>query len=185
MTKIHYVALLRGINVGGNNIIRMADLKACLVKTGFEEVATFIQSGNVMFASAQTNKVDLGQELSAALEKAFGYKAPAVLKSFQEMKEIVHLAPRGFGSEPANYKYDVLFLKEPLSSTEALKRIAIREGVDTATAGPGVLYFSRLTSQLTKSRMRNIITSPIYQSMTIRNWNTTTKLLSLLEERSS
>ena len=53
--------------------------------------------------------------------------------------------------------------------------------VDTAHAGPGVLYFSRLTARATASRLNKIVGSPIYPSVTIRNWNTTTKLLSLME----
>ena len=59
-----------------------------------------------------------------------------------------------------------------------------KTGVDAAHAGKGVLYFSRLTSRASQSRLNKIISLPIYQSMTIRNWNTTTKLLELMEDRS-
>jgi uncharacterized protein (DUF1697 family) len=56
-----------------------------------------------------------------------------------------------------------------------------REGVDKVSAGPGVLYFSRLIRKAAQSRLNRIVSMPIYQSMTIRNWNTTTKLLELME----
>jgi uncharacterized protein (DUF1697 family) len=97
------------------------------------------------------------------------------------MKDIVAHAPTGFGSQPATYRYDVIFLKEPLTSSEAMQSVTIKEGVDQAFSGKGVLYFSRLTSRATQSRLTRIISMPIYQSMTIRNWNTTTKLLSMME----
>jgi uncharacterized protein (DUF1697 family) len=59
--------------------------------------------------------------------------------------------------------------------------VSIKEGVDQAFAGNGVLYFSRLISKATQSRLARIIGTPVYQSMTIRNWNTTTKLLNMIE----
>lgn len=64
-----------------------------------------------------------------------------------------------------------------------MKSITTKEEVDEAAAGPNLLYFSRLISKATQSHLGRIIGSPIYQSMTIRNWNTTTKLLVLMDAR--
>ena len=97
------------------------------------------------------------------------------------MRAIVDRAPKGFGSQPAKYRYDVLFLKEPLTAKEAMKHVPTNPAVDAAQAGRGVLYFSRLTARATASRLNRIVGSPIYASMTIRNWNTTTKLLGLMQ----
>ena len=91
-------------------------------------------------------------------------------------------APPGFGSEPDTYRYDVIFLKEPLTSAEAMQSVSTKDGVDQAFAGNGVLYFSRLISKATQSHLPRIIGLPVYQNMTIRNWNTTTKLLVLMEK---
>ncbi len=183
MAKIQYVALLRGINVGGNNVIKMAELKACLDAKGFGNVVTYIQSGNVLFEADETDQAKLAQKVSNALTEAFGYRTPVVLHSHKDMRRIVHGAPKDFGNEPAKYRYDVIFLKEPLTPTEAMRAITLRDGVDQAATGLHVLYFSRLTSRAAQSRLTRIIALPIYQNMTIRNWNTTTKLLALLENR--
>jgi uncharacterized protein (DUF1697 family) len=75
----------------------------------------------------------------------------------------------------------VIFLKEPLTATKAMPHVPTNPAVDRANAGSGVLYFSRLTSRATSSRLSKIVSSPIYQNVTIRSWNTTTKLLSLME----
>ncbi len=176
-----YVALLRGINVGGKNLIRMADLKACFEAQGFRDVATFIQSGNVLFASDDSGRPEMTRRIEQALSATFEYQACVVVRSRREIKAIVRRAPQGFGAQPARYRYDVLFLKEPLTASAAVKDVPLQEGVDEAWAGAGVLYFSRLISRASASRLNRITSLPIYQSLTIRNWNTTTTLLRLLE----
>jgi uncharacterized protein (DUF1697 family) len=178
-----FVALLRGINVGGNNLIKMSELKACFEKLGFENVATFIASGNVLFESKGSAGPKLTSRIEAMLEKTFGYRASVVLRSAKQLEQIVKKAPKGFGTQPAAYRYDVLFLKEPLSAAVALKSVPTKEGVDAAFAGPGALYFSRLEKKASQSRLSKIAAMPIYKSLTIRNWNTTTKLFALLNAR--
>ncbi|HEX2880901.1 MAG TPA: DUF1697 domain-containing protein, partial [Polyangiaceae bacterium] len=174
-----YVALLRGINVGGKNIIKMLALKTCFEEAGFKDVATFIQSGNVLFAASGAAPA-LTKQIESILGKAFSYQASVVLRSDKQLAEVVKNAPKGFGSQPAKYRYDVLFLKEPLTASEALKGVRTKPGVDTAHAGQGVLYFSRLISKATQSQLPRLTALPVYQSLTIRNWNTTTQLLHLL-----
>lgn len=176
-----YVALLRGINVGGNNIIKMTDLKACFETLGLQDVITYIQSGNVVFSSGESNAAKITDQLESALSKTFNYKSRLVLRSQQQMKAIVAKAPRGFGTKPDLYRYDVIFLKAPLTAARAMKSVTTKEGVDEAYSGSGVLYFSRLISKATQSHLTRIIGLPVYQDMTIRNWNTTTKLLALME----
>ena len=180
-TMTHYVALLRGINVGGNNIIKMNALKACFESLGFKDVRTYIQSGNVLFRAAGSNQASLTKRIETALSKSFNYKSRVVLRSQKQLKAIVAKAPKGFGSDQDTYRYDVLFLKAPLTASKAMKSVSMKEGVDEAYAGKDVLYFSRLISKATQSRLSRIASMPVYQNMTIRNWNTTTKLLNLLE----
>jgi uncharacterized protein (DUF1697 family) len=175
-----YVALLRGINVGGKNLIKMPLLKACFEANGFEDVVTYIQSGNVVFASRETRSVGLTRRIEAMLAEPFGYRATVVVRNRTQMRSVVHRAPKGFGAEPAQYRYDVIFLKEPLTTKVAMKSVPTKRGVDEAHAGPGVLYFSRLIEKATQSRLNKIVSSPIYPNVTIRNWNTTTKLVRML-----
>jgi len=179
-----YVALLRGINVGGKNLIKMTDLKACFETLDFKLVSTYIQSGNVLFRADESDQGKLTSRIEEALSKTFNYKSRVVVRSQKQLKEVVAHAPKGFGSDPATYRYDVIFLKEPLTAVEAMKSVTIKEGVDQAFAGKGALYFTRLISKASQSHLTRIITLPVYQNMTIRNWNTTTKLLNLMEAAS-
>jgi uncharacterized protein (DUF1697 family) len=175
-----YVALLRGINVGGKNLIRMTELKDCFERQGFHDVVTYIQSGNVIFTAPAAGHAGLTRTIETMLGRAFDYQANLVLRSREEMEKIVVRAPDGFGALPTRYRYDVLFLKRPLTAAIALKQVPVKEGVDRAHAGTGVLYFSRLIRQASQSRLSRVVSLPIYQSMTIRNWSTTTKLAQLL-----
>ena len=183
MKNNHYLALLRGINVGGKNIIKMADLKACFESLGFADVVTYIQSGNVLFKSAEKDKAKLTTMIEKGLSARFNYSARLVIVTHKELKKTVVSAPRGFGSDPEKFRYDVLFLKEPLTPKEAMKSVSTKDSVDAAFIGEHVLYFSRLISKAPQSHLTKIISMPVYQSMTIRNWNTTTKLLALMEEQ--
>lgn len=175
-----YVALLRGINVGGKNLIRMPALKACFEENGFEDVSTYIQSGNVLFASRNAPSAALTRRIEKMLAEAFDYVPTVVVRSKSQMRAIVDRAPNGYGAEPAKYRYDVVFLKEPLTARKAMESLQMKPGVDEAHAGTGVLYLSRLDARATQSRLNKIASSPIYPSVTIRNWNTTTKLLHLM-----
>ncbi|MBL8715780.1 MAG: DUF1697 domain-containing protein [Myxococcales bacterium] len=177
-----YVALLRGINVGGNNLIPMVELRAAFEALGFTRVETYIQSGNVVFDAKRGKKGTLVTKLEAALSETFSYAAKVVLVSADELARVVAEAPAGFGSEPAVYRYDVAFVKEPLDPNVALAEVATRPGVDTAHAGTLALYFRKLIEKATQSRLPKLAQRPVYQSLTLRNWNTTTRLLAMVSE---
>ena len=177
----HYVALLRGINVGGNNVIKMADLRRVFEDLGFADVGTYIQSGNVLFTSAERDQAALAARIEQTLAATFGYQGWIVLRSRAQMRAVVDDAPAGFGAEPDRYRYDALFLREPLTVAEAMKKLKTREGVDQAFPGDGVCYFSRLIERISQTYLTKVIGLPVYRSMTIRNWNTTVKLRTLLD----
>ncbi len=175
------VALLRGINVGGRNPVKMADLKACIEADGHTEVSTYIQSGNVLFTTDAAVKT-LETRLESALEKRFGIPLMVVVRTHRQLRAVVDDAPPGFGAHPDRYHSDAIFLRSPLTPAQAMTVVHLREGVDQAWAGKGVLYFARLSELRTKSRLSKIMGTPEYRQMTIRNWATTTKLLALLDE---
>jgi len=178
-----YVALLRGINVGGSNLIGMPALKVCFEAQGFRDVSTYIQTGNVVFTAGRSSPRALSARLEKALSKTFRYELRVVLRSLDEMTAIVEGAPKGFGRRPTEFRYDVIFLRPPLTADEALRGIAVKPGVDRVFPGDGVVYASRLASKAAQSRLSRIVGTPAYQNMTIRNWNTTTKLLALMKGR--
>jgi uncharacterized protein (DUF1697 family) len=179
MAEHRYVALLRGINVGGANLVKMVDLKQSFEAMGFESVRTYIQSGNVLFAAkTKQNAKSLVARIERALAKRFG-AARIVIVSTAELSRVVKEAPKGFGTQPKKYRYDVLFVKAPLTAKAALAEIPTNPEVDTATAGKHAVYFRRLIAKATQSRLSRVVALPIYKNMTIRNWNTTTKLLAM------
>ena len=87
------------------------------------------------------------------------------------------------GRAPGTYHSDAIFLRSPLTPTQVMKMVKLRDGVDRAWPGQGVIYFQRLSAERTKSRLSKIVATPAYKSMTIRSWTTTTKLLKLLDDR--
>jgi uncharacterized protein (DUF1697 family) len=175
-----YVVLLRGINVGGKNPVPMARLREVLGELGYEDVVTYIASGNVVLSSAH-KAARIKREIEAALPKAFKLHtenlAVHVLTAAQ-LQAVVENRPEGFGDEPGRYHSDAIFLMG-ISAKDAMGAFDPREGVDTVWPGKGVIYSQRLSAQRTKSRLSKVASSPHYKSMTIRNWATTTKLAEL------
>lgn len=177
-----YVAFLRGINVGGKSKVPMSELKECFEELGFKNVLTYINSGNVIFEAKGAANV-VSTKIKTALAKKF--KLPigpikVVIVSYDQLKTIVRKAPKGFGQTPAKYYSDVVFLID-VASKDAFGTFELHPEVDAVWPGPGVVYFRRLSAKRTKSRMSKIVGKPIYKNMTIRSWNTTTKLLSLMK----
>jgi uncharacterized protein (DUF1697 family) len=176
-----YVALLRGINVGGKNLIPMPALKTAFEEAGFQDVTSYIQSGNVLFTAPPGGQAELTMSVERLIRTAFDhYDASVVLRSKGQMRAIVEKRPKGFGSEPTTYRYDVCFLKPGTTSKQVIAGLPLKEGVDRIWGGTGVVYFSRVTSRATQSRLNRVASLPVYKQMTIRNWNTTTKLAELL-----
>jgi uncharacterized protein (DUF1697 family) len=176
-----HVALLRGINVGGKNLIAMADLRACFEEQGYRRVRTYIQSGNVLFESDDTDRAALTASIGSMLGSAFETPLVVTVRSQVDLRRILEEAPARFGSQPDTYLSDVVFLMPPLTPAEVLHEVTLREGVDASYAGTDVVYFQRLKARASQSRLSRIASLPMYQHMTIRNWRTTTRLLALLE----
>jgi uncharacterized protein (DUF1697 family) len=178
-----YLVLLRGINVGGKNKVPMAALRNLLEELGFSEVSTFIASGNAILKSDQrADKITA--RIEQALPRSFKLDSQLVKVSVltrKQLQAVVSNKPRSFGEQPAKYHSDVIFLMG-IDARRAMQVFAPREGVDKVWPGDGVIYSQRLSSQRTRSRLSKIVGTPEYQNMTIRNWNTTTTLLELLNK---
>ena len=177
--QTRYVALLRGINVGGANVIPMAALRVSFESCALADVSTYIQSGNVIFSASGTER-QIATRIGKVLTQEFGYGGLVLLRSQAQMRDVIAKAPAGFGKSPDKYRYDVVFLDASLVASTALETIRRRDGVDEAAAGPGVIYFSRLISRASQSYLPKLASMPIYRQMTVRNWNTTTELLALM-----
>lgn len=178
-----YVVLLRGINVGGKNKVPMADLKKCLEELGFSQVVTYIASGNVILKSDK-RPAEIQALIEEALPRRFKLDSELVrilVLSRKQLQAVIDNKPDGFGEQPDKYHSDAIFLMG-IDADKTMSVFDPKEGVDQVWPGEGVIYSQRLSAQRTKSRLNKIIASPAYKSMTIRNWNTTTKLLEMLRE---
>lgn len=176
-----HIALLRGINVGGKNLIRMPDLASAFTDAGYRDVSTYIQSGNVLFSTDGAGGLALENDLERTLLDRFELPIRVVVRSRDELAATIAAAPTDHGA--AHLRSDVIFLKHPLTVDDAIAALPeLRDGVDTVTPGPGVIYFSRVDAHASKSRMSKIVGTPNYQLMTIRNWRTTTTLHHLMTE---
>ena len=177
-----YVVLLRGINVGGKNPVSMSALKEHLGALGYKNVSSYIASGNVIVESTKSAAA-IASEIEAILPAKFKLHSELVrvlVLSGKQLRAMIDARPKGFGDQPGKYHSDAIFLMG-ITAAEAMKVFMPREGVDVVWPGKGVIYSQRLSAQRTKSRLNKIVGTPVYASMTIRNWATTTKLLELVE----
>jgi uncharacterized protein (DUF1697 family) len=179
-----YVALLRAINVGGRNLIRMSDVRTCLEAREFQQVSTYIQSGNVLFDSDATDVAELTSAIEKAFLEAFGTAVPVFLRSHRQMKTIVTAAPREWNNGAA-LRRNVAFLRKPLTSSKAVAEMDPKPAVDSVKAGEGVVYMTTVMARLKQSGLPKIVGKPIYRNMTIRSFTTCQKLLELLGRNSS
>lgn len=176
-----YLALLRGINVGGKNKVPMAELKECFEEVGCENVRTYIASGNVLFESDRS-PAELTSTLEKALPTKFGLDDELIrilVLSRDQFQTVFDQAPKGFGTEPDKYHSDAIFLMG-VPKDEAMQVFNPREGVDRIWPGDVAIYSQRLSAQRTKSRLSAMMASPLYKQMTIRSWATTAKLWELM-----
>lgn len=172
-----YLALLRGVNVGGKNKLSMSALSERLTELGHEDVSTFLATGNVLLRSSKPARA-LGEQIESVLVEDFGLHQEPVkvlVLTAAQVDAVVENKPDHFGDEPDTYHSDAIFLIG-IDASSAMTAFNPREGVDRIWPGDGVIYSQRLSAQRTKSRLSAVMSSPLYKSMTIRSWSTTVKL---------
>ncbi len=142
-----YVILLRGINVGGKNIVPMANLVTCLEQLGFVHISTYIASGNVILQSSK-NEADIKVQIEGALIQSFRLDSDLIkvlVLSREQLQGVIDHKPQGFGEQPDKYHSDVIFLMN-IDEAESITIFNPREGVDMVWAGDGVVYSQRLSA---------------------------------------
>jgi uncharacterized protein (DUF1697 family) len=178
-----YVALLRGINVGGNNRVAMSDLRDCFEKQGFTEVLTYINSGNILFSSDEQDTVQLVGLCEAAIEKRFGFPVVTMVIAVKDVQDAMKHAPKEWlSADPKILRTEALFIIPPTKAEEVLVEIQKKSSsVDTFIIHGQVIFWTLPRAQYNKSVVPKIIGTPIYKSITIRGANTVKKLLQLAE----
>lgn len=155
---VEYLALLRGVNVGGTNLVKTAEPRAAFEELGFADVATYIASGNVLFRAPRQKLAELAARLESELSSRFGLELKVVVLTEARLRAVIEAAPDGFGGK--SHRCDVIFLRAPLTAKQSFAVVETKEGVDSVfQAGHAAGY----------------------KNMTIRSWSTTTKLLGLMD----
>jgi uncharacterized protein (DUF1697 family) len=176
-----YLALLRGVNVGGNNIISMTALRDALAAAGLENVQTYIQSGNVLFQSPEKDTVRLATLIQKVISKHFNTQVEVVVFSRQHWQRIIAAAPGTWGKDPA-WKHNLLVLLPPFDMDDVVASIGtLKPDIESLVAGEGVLYQNVSLQMFGRATTGKLASNPAYKRMTIRNYNTATKLLERLE----
>lgn len=174
-----YVALLRGINVGGNKKVSMQLLKTAFEKLGSSDVATYINSGNVIFNSSETDENKLLHTIEKELEDVFGFSIRVVLRDADNIQKLAHKIPSNWKND-SEMKTDVLFLWEAFDTKDSISYLNAQKDVDMILYIDGALVWHIMRKNYSKSAMHSFIGTPLYKNMTARNVNTVRKLAELM-----
>lgn len=175
-----YVALLRGINVGGHNKVSMRTLKTVFESLGLEHVSTYINSGNVIFATSKKEE-ELVPMIQRAFHKEFSFDIQILLRSAKQINALVKKIPQTWKNDPKQ-RTDVLFLWEEFDKKGTLALIAQNPEVDRLRYITGSIVWNFEKVDYKKSKMHKFIGTAVYKKMTARNVNTVRKLDELMKK---
>jgi uncharacterized protein (DUF1697 family) len=178
---MQYVALLRGINVGGNNRVDMRQLKTCFEHLGLSNVKTYINSGNVIFSDTTYTSAQLVSKLEKEIEQEFGLVVKVLIRDLPNLNKVVQALPDHWVNDDTN-KCDVMFLWKNIDSPKILDELPIKKEFEEVKYVPGAVLWCIERKNINKSRMLKIVGTKIYKEMTVRNCNTVRKLVSLMED---
>lgn len=173
-----FIALLRGINVGGNNKVAMADLRSCFKKAGYKNVVTYINSGNVIFDSTETNLVKHVEKCEKAIEKWFGFHVVCSVISAADLQTALNQAPKWWNT--GGGKHNAIFVIAPKKVDEIMSDVGeAKPEYEKVAACQPIIFWSAPIKTFSRTRYSKIVGTKAYRSITIRNANTTLKLAEL------
>lgn len=176
-----YVALLRGINVGGNAKVEMPRLKESFEKLGFTHVKTYINSGNVVFSDSERSSQELTEMIEREIKTEFGLSVSVIIRDLPNIIAINNDVPERF-SENTEQRTYVIFLQADIARPNVIKNFPPKENVESIIYTNGALVWNIKRKDINHGSGAEIIKSDLYKKMTMRNINTVRKLLSLMQE---
>src|SRR5437016_4608504 len=176
---IHYIAFLRGINVGGNAIIKMTDLAKIFSSLKFKNVRTFIASGNVLFETTETDAKALELKIEKALKKAFGLEIAVMARTIKEIQVVVKNHSFGTKTADENWKLYVVFLKDEPALAGKRSLVGISSELEIYSIRDREVYSALHKSHPKPTFSGNFVEKHLKTSATARNWNTVNKILKL------
>jgi uncharacterized protein (DUF1697 family) len=167
-----YVALLRGINLGGHKKIKMDELRASLAAMGFDEVKTYIQSGNVVFKTAKISDRALSKKIEASILSNFGHSVSVMIRTAEEIKQVIANNPFLKQPDIDQTKLHVMFLAEPpaQSALKQLETLVLKP--DQFRSLGKELYFYLPNGVAESAVMKKPIDRVLAIPTTMRNWKT-------------
>jgi uncharacterized protein (DUF1697 family) len=172
-----YVVLLRGVNVGGNKRVEMSKLKKAFEDAEYENVSTYINSGNVIFESKR--KVS-ATELEKLLNKTFGFEIAIIIRDASNIQKLCKAISSAWTNDD-DQKTDICFLGDAYDSEESIGYLKLNADVDRVKYIDGALVWNIHRTDYAKSGMHTFIGTPLYKNMTARNVNTVRKLGELMK----
>lgn len=179
-----FVALLRGINVGGNNKIDMKLLKQTFERVGMKDVVTYINTGNIIFSNESLSKDELSKTLEEAIHNDFGLQIKVMVRTVDDVREIINAIPETWKNDK-EMSSDVMFLWDEIDNESVLENLVMKPNIDTVKYTPGAILWSVDKKNITKSGKSKIIGTKIYKQMTVRNVNTARKIYELMQAQYS
>lgn len=173
------VALLRGINVGGNNKVPMAELRRLCLDLGWTGVTTYINSGNVVFESTALDHLRAAAALEDAIEAAFGFRCRVLVKSGDVVRTIAAAIPERWSNDD-RMKCDVVYLLDGVDPHEVSASLAPRDGIDAVVHTDGALVWMVARQDAARSGLHRLIGTAAYQRATVRNANTARRLAAMV-----
>jgi uncharacterized protein (DUF1697 family) len=176
---VKYVALLRGINVGGKTLIKMADLKKCVERLGFDDVSTYIASGNVFFESGERSTAKLETKIERALEQRFRRPVKVIVLNRTAYSRITKAIPKAWLRD-ASVRANVAFVGHGIDAKRVVRELEPDPAIEEVIAINGAILWATKRDALNRSVMRELIGGAAYKELTVRNLNTTLKLQEFL-----
>ena len=158
----------------------MKQLKAAFEDAGMTSVRTYINSGNVIFSSTSRSRARLTEALEDAIARTFGFKVGVLVRDLKSMRAVVKALPRTWVND-ATMKCDVMFLWDDVARASVVKELLIKPEIEDLKYVAGALIWRVDRKSITRSGQMKLVRAPLYKRMTIRNCNTTRKLLELME----
>jgi uncharacterized protein (DUF1697 family) len=174
-----YIALLRGINVGGHKKVPMAELRELLTESGLENVSTYIQTGNVFFQTPESNILALENSIHKSIMDHFGFEVSVLVKTRQDLQRIFDACP--FSDEKKKKSYFTILHNIPTAELVEDASKKVYEGEEYLIINDCIYYFCEKGYGKAKFNM-NLFERKLNTASTSRNYNTMVKLLSLSEE---
>ena len=174
-----YIALLKGINVGGHKKVPMAELRELLTKTGFIDVRTYIQSGNVFFQSSEEIVLKIEEQIKEAILSYFGFEVSVLIRTRSDLQRIFDACP--FTEEKKIKSYFTMLHDTPEEELVKIASEKVYEGEEYKIIKDCIYFFCKKGYGQAKFNM-NFFERKLKTTGTARNYNTMAKLLSLSEE---